>query len=98
VPNPDLLAEVGAARTGARPVLVGFAVETADDAGIVVYARGKLQAKRVDMVVANHAQDSFGREDNRATIVTSNGAEAFGVLSKRDLADHILDRVAQRCR
>ncbi|MDI1428189.1 bifunctional phosphopantothenoylcysteine decarboxylase/phosphopantothenate--cysteine ligase CoaBC [Polyangium sorediatum] len=98
VPNPDLLAEVGAARTGARPVLVGFAVETADDAGIVGYARGKLQAKRVDMVVANHAQDSFGREDNRATIVTSHGAEAFGVLSKRDLADHILDRVAQRCR
>ncbi|MDI3286463.1 bifunctional phosphopantothenoylcysteine decarboxylase/phosphopantothenate--cysteine ligase CoaBC [Polyangium sp. 15x6] len=98
IPNPDLLAEVGAARTGARPVLVGFAVETADDAGIVAYARGKLQAKRVDMVVANHAQDSFGREDNRATIVTANGAEALGVMSKRDLADRILDRVAQRCR
>ncbi|MDI1450656.1 bifunctional phosphopantothenoylcysteine decarboxylase/phosphopantothenate--cysteine ligase CoaBC [Polyangium sp. 6x1] len=98
VPNPDLLAEVGAARTGARPVLVGFAVETADDAGIVAYARGKLQAKRVDMVVANHAQDSFGREDNRATIVTATGADALGVLSKRDLADRILDRVAERCR
>ncbi|WP_281314076.1 bifunctional phosphopantothenoylcysteine decarboxylase/phosphopantothenate--cysteine ligase CoaBC [Polyangium sp. y55x31] len=98
VPNPDLLAEVGAARTGARPVLVGFAVETADDAGIVAYARGKLQAKRVDMVIANHAQDSFGREDNRATIVTAHGAEALGVMSKRDLADQILDRVAQRCR
>ncbi|WP_272417254.1 bifunctional phosphopantothenoylcysteine decarboxylase/phosphopantothenate--cysteine ligase CoaBC [Polyangium jinanense] len=98
IPNPDLLAEVGAARTGTRPVLVGFAVETADDAGIVAYARGKLEAKRVDMVVANHAQESFGREDNRATIVTANDAEALGVMSKRDLADRILDRVAQRCR
>ena len=98
VPNPDLLAEVGAGRRGARPVLVGFAVETADDAGIEAYARGKLQAKRVDMVVANHAQDSFGREDNRATIVTAGGAEALGVLSKRDLADRILDRVAERLR
>ncbi|WP_338046477.1 bifunctional phosphopantothenoylcysteine decarboxylase/phosphopantothenate--cysteine ligase CoaBC [Polyangium spumosum] len=98
VPNPDLLAEVGAARKGARPVLVGFAVETADDAGIEAYARRKLAAKCVDMVVANHAKDSFGREDNRATIVTAGGAEALGVLSKHSLADRILDRVAERCR
>ncbi len=98
IPNPDLLAEVGAARAGARPVLVGFAVETADDAGIVAYARGKLHAKRVDMVVANHAKDSFGREDNRATIVTAGGSEALGILPKRALADRILDRVAERCR
>lgn len=98
VPNPDLLAEVGAARTGARPLLVGFAVETADDAGVVAYARGKLDKKRVDLVVANHAKDSFGREDNRATIVTRDGAEALEVMPKRALADRILDRVAERLR
>jgi phosphopantothenoylcysteine decarboxylase/phosphopantothenate--cysteine ligase len=98
VPNPDLLAEVGAARAGSRPVLVGFAVETADDAGIVAYARGKLEAKRVDLVVANHAADSFGRDDNRATIVGRDAAEPLGVMSKHELADRILDRVAERCR
>jgi phosphopantothenoylcysteine decarboxylase/phosphopantothenate--cysteine ligase len=98
VPNPDLLAEVGAARAGARPVLVGFAVETADEAGVVAYARGKLDKKRVDLVVANHAKDSFGREDNRATIVTRDHAEALGVLPKRELADRILDRVAEGLR
>jgi phosphopantothenoylcysteine decarboxylase/phosphopantothenate--cysteine ligase len=96
VPNPDLLAEVGAARKGAYPVLVGFAVETADDAGVVAYARGKLQSKRVDMVVANHAADSFGRDDNRATIVTHEDAAPLGVMSKKELADRILDRVAAR--
>jgi len=98
LPNPDLLAEVGAARAGSRPVLVGFAVETADDEGILSYARGKLTQKRVDMIVANHAQDSFGRDDNRATLVTRDGAEPLGVMPKRQLADRILDRIAQRCR
>jgi phosphopantothenoylcysteine decarboxylase/phosphopantothenate--cysteine ligase len=102
VPNPDLLAEIGAARAalpapgaGARrPVLVGFAVETGTDEQIVAYARGKLDKKRVDLVVANPAQDSFGRDDNRATLVEEGRTEPLGVLSKHALADRILDRVA----
>ncbi len=100
VPNPDLLAEIGAARAdrgGARPVLVGFAVETDTDAQVVAYARGKLAKKRVDLVVANHAGDAFGRDDNRATLVDHEGAEALGVLPKPELADRILDRVARLC-
>ena len=98
VPNPDLLAEVGAARAHRLPVLVGFAVETDTDARVVEAARGKLQTKRVDMVVANHAGDSFGRDDNRATLVTKDAAEPFGVLPKTELADKILDRAAALCR
>jgi phosphopantothenoylcysteine decarboxylase/phosphopantothenate--cysteine ligase len=100
VANPDLLAEVGAARVARtegdarRPVLVGFAVETDTDEGVVASARGKLTQKRVDMVVANHAADAFGRDDNRATIVTGGAADALGILSKAELADRILDRVA----
>ncbi|MFO0587040.1 MAG: bifunctional phosphopantothenoylcysteine decarboxylase/phosphopantothenate--cysteine ligase CoaBC [Polyangiaceae bacterium] len=98
VPNPDLLAEVGAARAHRLPVLVGFAVETDTDARVVEAARGKLQTKRVDVVVANHAGDSFGRDDNRATLVTKDAAEPFGVLPKTELADKILDRAAALCR
>jgi phosphopantothenoylcysteine decarboxylase / phosphopantothenate---cysteine ligase len=98
IPNPDLLAEVGAARNGRKPVLVGFAVETGEDEAIVGYARGKLDKKRVDMVVANRADEAFGRDDNRATIVTQDRAEPLGVLTKRALADRILDRVVARCR
>jgi phosphopantothenoylcysteine decarboxylase/phosphopantothenate--cysteine ligase len=93
VPNPDLLAEIGAARKGARPVLVGFAVETDTDDRVIAYARGKLASKRCDMVVANHASDAFGRDDNRAAIVTKDAAEALPVQSKKDLADRLLDRV-----
>ena len=98
VPNPDILAELGAARTGPSPVLVGFAVETDEDERVVAYARGKLEQKRVDLVVANHARDAFGRDDNRATLVTRAGAEPLGLLSKADLADRLLDRVGPLCR
>ena len=98
VPNPDLLAEVGAARAHRLPVLVGFAVETDTDPHVIEAARGKLGAKRVDMVVANHAGDSFGRDDNRATIVTKDAAEPFGVMPKSELANKILDRAAALCR
>ena len=92
VPNPDLLAEIGAKRVGALPVLVGFAVETAsDDEAIIELARGKLEKKKVDAVVANHADDSFGRDDNRATWVEHDDARPFGTLPKRVLADRLLD-------
>jgi len=93
VPNPDLLAEIGAARKGRAPVLVGFAVETDTEEGIVAAARSKLEKKRVDMVVANHAKDSFGKDDNRATLVTLEGIGALGVLDKREMSNRILDRV-----
>lgn len=99
-PNPDLLAEVGASRGDGRgrvdgrssPVLIGFAVETDTDEGVVAAARKKLAAKRVDLIVANHASDSFGRDDNRATFVDAEGATPLGVLSKGALGDKILDR------
>jgi phosphopantothenoylcysteine decarboxylase/phosphopantothenate--cysteine ligase len=91
--NPDILAEIGHSRQGRKPVLVGFAVETDSDEKIQAYAEGKLADKRVDMVVANRASDSFGRGDNRAMLVTPGSVEHLGVLSKETLADRILDRV-----
>jgi phosphopantothenoylcysteine decarboxylase/phosphopantothenate--cysteine ligase len=93
VRNPDLLAGIGARRTGPRPVLVGFAVETAGEAELVAYARRKLADKRVDFVVANEAASAFGRDDNRATLVDADGAEPLATLSKAALADRVLDRV-----
>ncbi len=91
--NPDLLAEVGAVRAGARPVLVGFAVETQGGEALVVSARRKLIDKRVDLVVANEASESFGRDDNRATLVTAAGAEPLPSMPKAALADLLLDRL-----
>jgi phosphopantothenoylcysteine decarboxylase/phosphopantothenate--cysteine ligase len=93
VKNPDLLAEVGAARAGKRPVLIGFALETERGDALVAYARRKLKDKRVDLVVANEASDSFGREDNVATLVGPDEVEALPSMSKASLADVVLERV-----
>ncbi len=93
VKNPDLLAEIGAKRGGARPVLVGFAVETEGGDALIAYARRKLVEKRVDLVVANEARESFGRDDDRATLVTGDGAEPLALMDKLALADVVLDRV-----
>jgi phosphopantothenoylcysteine decarboxylase/phosphopantothenate--cysteine ligase len=93
VKNPDLLAEVGAARAGKRPVLVGFAVETERGEALVTYARRKLKEKKVDLVVANEASDSFGREDNVATLIAVSESHPLPSMSKTSLADLVLDKV-----
>ena len=97
--NPDILANIGAARGGDKgrdrdsPILVGFAVETAEDDVLLAYAQKKLRDKKVDLIVANRASDSFGTPTNRATLVSEEGTTALSVMSKPDLADRILDRI-----
>ena len=94
VKNPDLLAELGHARgKKRRPVLVGFAMETGEHDAIAALARGKLESKAVDMVVANEARQAFGGDDNEVTFVTAQGAERSGRATKAAIADAILDRV-----
>jgi phosphopantothenoylcysteine synthetase/decarboxylase len=43
--------------------------------------------------VANEASESFDRDDNRATFVSSGGEEPLPPMSKTSLADILLDRV-----
>lgn len=93
--NRDLIADIASRRTGKTPVLVAFALETGDDAGVLGYARKKLAAKRVDLVVANAAHESLGREVNRISFVDTNGASPFVSATKEDVADLIVDRVAR---
>ena len=93
VKNPDLLAAIGAARKGARPVLVGFALETGTRAQVVAEARRKLREKKVDVVVANEARVAFGGDDNEISFVTENRDERLPRASKIDLADALLDRI-----
>jgi phosphopantothenoylcysteine decarboxylase / phosphopantothenate---cysteine ligase len=93
--NPDILAEIGAARTSSRPVLVGFAVESEGGDGLVRSARRKLTEKRVDLIVANEAAVAFGHDDNRAIFVSAGETEPTATLSKRSLADAVLDRTRQ---
>lgn len=87
VKNPDILAELGAKRVGKHPVLVGFAMETQD---VAAYGRKKLNAKRVDLIVANEASVAFGGDTTQATLVTHQGDDALPPMTKRELAQRIL--------
>ena len=94
--NPDLLAALGARRGGQRPVLVGFALETGDDAAVLAYAKAKLASKKVDLVVANAAHQSLGHATNRVAFVDAAGVSPFASAAKDEVADRILDEVAKR--
>ena len=98
-PTEDILAGAAAAvrAPGARsprPILVGFAAET----GSLDRAADKLRRKGVDLLVANDVSEAgsgFGTDTNRVTILAADGPEqALPMLSKREAADRILDRVA----
>jgi phosphopantothenoylcysteine decarboxylase/phosphopantothenate--cysteine ligase len=90
VPNPDLLAEVGAARVGRKPFLLGFAVETVQGEQLVAAGRSKLAQKRVDAIVANSAQDALGTDQTRAVLVTAASEHPLGPGSKAAVADDII--------
>jgi phosphopantothenoylcysteine decarboxylase/phosphopantothenate--cysteine ligase len=97
VQNPDILAGLGARFRGhARPVLVGFALETGD---LLAAARAKLAAKGAHLLVANLAADALEGPDTAAVILSADGsAEETGPLPKPALAERLLDRILLRLR
>ena len=77
VANPDLLAELGHARKGRVPFLVGFAAEVGvSGQALVARARQKLTEKGCDVVVANEVGKAglgLGAEYNAVTMVFADG-------------------------
>ncbi len=104
VQNPDVLAELVAARVPGQ-VLVGFAAETGDDAGTVLeHGRRKLARKGCDLLVVNEVggpghPTGFEGEDNAAVVLGSDGSAVELPLASKDaLADAVWDLVAARLR
>jgi len=106
--TPDILGQIariahGTDRDGGvtyepmtpRPFLVGFAAET----GSLDRAADKLRRKSLDLLVANDVSEAgsgFGTDTNRVTILEADGRRAeLPLMSKRAVADEILDRVAR---
>jgi len=75
-------------------VLVGFALENADEAS---YARKKLKSKNADMIVLNslnNAGAGFGFDTNQITIFEKSGEEIpYGQKPKQLVAKDIVDRI-----
>jgi phosphopantothenoylcysteine decarboxylase/phosphopantothenate--cysteine ligase len=92
VPNPDILKGLGEVKGGR--LLVGFAAETDD---LVGNARKKLEAKNLDLVVANDVTApgaGFGGETNAVVLLRRDGGRVDVPLgSKREIAERILDEV-----
>ena len=92
--TPDVLSAL-AARRHAGQTLVGFAAEHGPEA--VSYARGKLEQKGLDAVVANDVSRSdagFEVEHNEVVVVTRAGDSHLARAPKERIAEGILDVLA----
>ncbi len=91
VKNPDILALISLSEQ--RPFCVGFAAETQN---IEEYARKKLQDKKLDLIFANNATDTFNSESALATAYWPEGEHPFPRSSKASLARDMVSLIA-RC-
>lgn len=95
VATDDILEELG--QNKGNRILVGFAAETGD---LDEYAHTKLEAKNLDLIVANlvGVDDSgFDVDTNRAVVLDREGnLDRLPLMSKRQLARTILDRISKR--
>ena len=87
----DIAAELGARKEGR--LLVGFALETDDEEA---HAESKLERKHFDFIVLNSLRDAgagFRGDTNKVTFIDRTGREALPLLSKREVAARIADRI-----
>ena len=93
--NPDIVAAV--AGSGEGTFTVGFAAETRD---VIDYARGKLENKGLDMIVANDVANQaigFNSDDNAVTLVWPGGEQTLPQARKSIIARQIIAKIAERC-
>jgi len=92
-PTHDFLVDLGQAKPAGQ-TLVGFAAESND---LRVNALGKLQRKRLDLIVGNDISApgvGFEHDTNQVVIIDALGVEHDVALStKRAVADAVLDAV-----
>jgi len=97
VENPDILAELVAARRQGQRI-VGFAAETAgDDEELRERGRRKLARKGADLLVVNRVDWDRGFEaaDNEVVILAPSGVVAGASGTKRAVADALWDAVGR---
>lgn len=94
-PTPDILAQLGSQKP-AHQVLVGFAAETEN---LVDNARGKLERKNLDLIVANDVSApgvGFAHDTNAVTILSASGEmKSVALANKRTIATAVLDSVVK---
>jgi phosphopantothenoylcysteine decarboxylase/phosphopantothenate--cysteine ligase len=89
LPNPDILAWV-AARPKA-PFCVGFAAESRN---LDEYADQKRRRKKVQLMVANLAQEAIGADENEVSLLDDAGIHRLARAPKDVVARQIIDHIA----
>jgi phosphopantothenoylcysteine decarboxylase/phosphopantothenate--cysteine ligase len=96
VHNPDILATLAANK--GNTYVIGFAAETSD---VLTHAVAKLKAKNANLIVANDVSlpdVGFSASQNQVWFVTGQtkkDIQETGVISKRELARQIIDRLVK---
>ena len=95
VKNPDILATI--AEEFPEVFVVGFAAETQD---IEKYARGKLEAKNLDMIACNDVSRTdigFGSDDNAMTVFFKDKSEGATLekASKDKIAEQLVALIGE---
>jgi phosphopantothenoylcysteine decarboxylase/phosphopantothenate--cysteine ligase len=93
-PTEDILSEI--TRDKGRRIVVGFAAETED---LLARAHAKLQAKHLDLIVANDVggtENGFDSDYNVVTLLGSGGFQRpLPRMRKTDVAQEILNEVVR---
>ena len=92
--NPDILKTVGRHPTARPKLVVGFAAETEN---LLANARGKLERKGADMIVANDVSPEtgiMGGDRNTIRLVTADGVEDWPDMAKGEVAEKLVARLA----
>lgn len=91
----DILKLLGDKKT--HQLLVGFAAESNN---VIENAKGKLEKKNLDFIVANDItskETGFGSEDNKVVIISSTGEEReLEKMSKKEVASNIFDTILEK--
>ena len=94
VPTTDIAKALGATKRPGQTLVI-FAAETND---VEANARGKLDKKNADLVVANDVTRpgaGFGVDTNCVTLISRTDRRELPMMSKREVGDAILDRILE---
>ncbi len=92
--NPDIAQAIGKMKKD-RQTLVGFAAETDH---VIKHAQEKLKAKNLDMIVANDVTKpgaGFNTDTNIVTLITKDRLDDLPIMSKREVADAVINRIIE---
>ena len=91
----DILASVSKLKKNRPKMVIGFAAETEN---ILINAKSKLKKKGCDFIVANDVSlgtQTMGGGENTAILVSEEISEQLPTMSKRALAETLVEKISQ---